>query len=178
MCHQASVCQKFNVVLNDGPWWKYRDVWRKCVCLYPVGFNVNRYNGVIMSSMSSQITSLTIVYSTVYLRADQRKHQNSASLAFVRGIHRGPVNFPHKGPVTRRMFPFDDVMMCVYENKHPWHPISSKWLSAGNSHLEQDQGEYLWSALKYEQVCWTTETVFYIHATFVYKNCLRVCLLR
>ena len=43
--------------------------------------------------------------------ADQRKCQSSASLAFVRGIHRGPVNSPHKGPVTQKMFPFDDVIM-------------------------------------------------------------------
>ena len=43
--------------------------------------------------------------------ADQRKHQSSASLAFVRGIHRRPVNSPHKGPVTRKTFPFDDVIM-------------------------------------------------------------------
>ena len=62
-----------------------------------------------MSVMASQITSLTIVCSG----ADQRKHQSSASLAFVRGIHRWPVNFSHKGPVTRKMFPFDDVIMWV-----------------------------------------------------------------
>ena len=47
-----------------------------------------------MGTMSSQITSLTIVYSTVYSGADQRKHQSSASLAFVWGIHRGPDEFP------------------------------------------------------------------------------------
>ena len=64
-----------------------------------------------MGSTASQITSLTIVYSAVYLGADQRKYQSSASLAFVRGIHRGPVNSPHKWPVTRKMFPFDDVIM-------------------------------------------------------------------
>ena len=64
-----------------------------------------------MDTMASQITSLMIIYSTVYLEADQRKHQSSASLAFVRGIHRWPVNSPHKGPVTRKMFPFDDVIM-------------------------------------------------------------------
>ena len=68
-----------------------------------------------MSTMASQITSLTIVYSTVYLGADQWKHQSSASLAFVRGIHRWPVNSPHKGPVTRKMFPFDDVIMETQE---------------------------------------------------------------
>ena len=61
--------------------------------------------------MASQITSLTIVYRTAYSGADQRKHQSSASLAFVRGIHRWPVNSPRKGPVTRKMFPFDDVIM-------------------------------------------------------------------
>ena len=64
-----------------------------------------------MGAITSQITSLTIVYSTVYSDADQRKHQSSASLAFVGGIHRGPVNSPHKWPVTRKMFPFDDVIM-------------------------------------------------------------------
>ena len=64
-----------------------------------------------MSVMISQITSLEIVYSTVYLGADQRKHQSSASLAFSRGIHRWPANSPHKGRVTRKMFPLDDVIM-------------------------------------------------------------------
>ena len=64
-----------------------------------------------MGAIVSQITSLTIVYSTVYSDVDQRKHQSAASLAFVRGIHRGPVNSPHKWPVTRKMFPFDDVIM-------------------------------------------------------------------
>ena len=65
----------------------------------------------IMGAIASQITCLTIVYSTVYSDADQRKHQSSASLAFVWGIHRGPVKSPHKWPVTRKMLPFDDVIM-------------------------------------------------------------------
>ena len=69
------------------------------------------YGDVIMGTIASQITSLTVVYSTVYSGADQRKHQSSASLAFVRGIHRWPVNSPHKWPVTRKMFPLDDVIM-------------------------------------------------------------------
>ena len=64
-----------------------------------------------MTMLASQITSLTVVYSIVYSGVNQRKHQSSASLAFVREIHRGPVNFPHKWPVTRKMFPFDDVIM-------------------------------------------------------------------
>ena len=77
----------------------------------------NHYNDVIMGAVASQITSLTIVYSTVDSDADQRKHQSSASLAFVRRIHRGPVNSPHKWPVTRKMFPFDDVIMMGHVHK-------------------------------------------------------------
>ena len=71
------------------------------------------YDNVIMDTMASQITSLTIVYSTVYSDADQRKHQSSASLAFVWEIHPGPVNSPHKWPVSRKMLPFDDVIMEI-----------------------------------------------------------------
>ena len=79
------------------------------------GQHHSHYNDVIMGAMASQITSLTIVYSAVYSDADQRKHQSSASLAFVWGIRRGPVNYPHKWPVTRKIFPFDDVIMI-----HPY----------------------------------------------------------
>ena len=76
-----------------------------------------------MGAIGSQITILTIVYSTVYSGADQSKHQSSASLAFVWGIHRGPVNSPHKWPVTRKMFPFDDVIMggISYIATVPWY---------------------------------------------------------
>ena len=62
-----------------------------------------------MGGTASQITSLTIVYSIVYSGADQREHQSSASLAFVRGIPQWPVNSPHKWLVTRKMLPLDDV---------------------------------------------------------------------
>ena len=73
-----------------------------------------------MSAIASQITSLTIVYSIVYSDVDQRKHQSSASLAFVWGIHRGPVNSPHKWPVTRKMSPFDDVSSIGYPLRWRW----------------------------------------------------------
>ena len=69
-----------------------------------------------MGAMASQITRLTIAYWSVYSSADQRKHQSSASLAFVRGIHRWPVNSPYKRPVTRKMLPFDDVIMVLAVN--------------------------------------------------------------
>ena len=64
-----------------------------------------------VSAMASQITSLTIIYSIFHSGADQRKHQSSASMAFVSGSHRWSVNSPHEGPVTRKMFRFDDVIM-------------------------------------------------------------------
>ena len=74
-------------------------------------YYTSHYSGVIMDAAASQITSLTTVNSTVYSSANQRKHQSTTLLAFVWGIHRWPVNSPHKWPVTRKMFPFDDVFM-------------------------------------------------------------------
>ena len=77
---------------------------------------VSHYNDVRMSAVASQITSVSIVCSTAGSDADQRKHQSFASLAFVWGNHRWPVNSLHKRPVTQKMFPFDDVIM--------WYQIS------------------------------------------------------
>ena len=94
------------------------------------------YNGIKMSVMASQITSLTIVYSSLYSGADQSKHQSSMSRAFVSRIHQSLVNSPHKWPVTRKMFLFDDVIMssltfsvifccyskyCLYWFRHLWY---------------------------------------------------------
>ena len=84
--------------------------------LAPISDHVIHYNDVIMGAIASQITSLTIVYSAVYLDADHRKHQSSELLAFVRRIHRWPVNSPHKWLVTRKMYPFDDVIMYCWLN--------------------------------------------------------------
>ena len=80
------------------------------------GIAVIHYSDVIMSTMASQITSVRIVCSTVHSGADQRNHQSSASLAFVRGIYRWPVDSPHKRPAARKMFPFDDGIM-INKNK-------------------------------------------------------------
>ena len=66
-----------------------------------------------MGTIASQITSLTIVYLTVYSGAYQRKDQSSASLAFVWGIHRWPVNSTHKWPVMEKMVPFDYIIMRI-----------------------------------------------------------------
>ena len=83
-----------------------------------------------MTMLASQITSLTVVYSIVYSGVNQRKHQSSASLAFVREIHRGPVNFPHKWPVTRKMFPFDDVIMKRSQYRVDINPSPTRSVSS------------------------------------------------
>ena len=74
------------------------------------------YSNIIMVLMVSQIIGLSIVYSG----AERMKHQNCASLAFVDGIHRRPVNSPHKEPVTPKIFPIDDII-CSHRN--PRHVI-------------------------------------------------------
>ena len=79
----------------------------------------------IMGAMASQITGVSIVCSAVCSGADGRKHQSFASLAFVRLIHRWPVDSPHKGPVTRKMFPSS----CIPEKKLSDNTINSLWPS-------------------------------------------------
>ena len=99
-----------------------------------LAFDTLNNSDVIMSTMASRITSLTIVYTTVYSGADQIKHQSSASLAFVRGIRRSPVNFPHKGPVTRKCFHLMTLswMTDIWQNTffqmyYPrWKPLNFK----------------------------------------------------
>ena len=73
----------------------------------------DHYSDAIMSTIASQITSVSIVYLTVYSGPDQRKHQSSTLLSFLRGILRWPMASPHKGPATGKMFPFDDVIMWM-----------------------------------------------------------------
>ena len=97
-------CNKFRSMLQD---------WDHWVTNY-------HYNDVTMRAMASQITGVSIVYSNVCPGADQRKHQSSTSLAFVRGIHRWPLNSPHKGRVTRKMFPCDIVTMTTLEVGPAW----------------------------------------------------------
>ena len=104
-----------------------------------------------MSAMASQITGASIVWSTVGSGADQRKHQSSASLAFVSGIHWWPVNSPHKRPVTRKMFSCDDVIMSAtlivapvppirYSGKCLEHDIAMTW--------------YNWLRIPFQQPIW------------------------
>ena len=113
--HKASdIALEYNTILNA----LTGDLYGAFFCVLWRKIPRDHCSDVIVGSMASEITNLTIVYSIVYSSADQRKHQSSASLAFVRGIHRWPLNSPHKGPVTRKMFPFDDVIMLTKLGHH------------------------------------------------------------
>ena len=104
---------------------------------------LSHYCDVIKGAMTSQITSLTSFYSTVYSGADQRKHKSSVSLAFV--IHRWPVNSPHKGSVTWKMFPFADVIMYMKNVKHLPHLISGeKWMTEKTNAVPYINSRHRW----------------------------------
>ena len=121
----------------------------------------HHYDDVIMMAIASQITSLTIVYSAVYSGAHQRKHQSSASLAFVWEIHRGPVNSPHKWPVTRKMFPFDDVIMYIQIMNFSWRILLTYYTVRGcmmavlyaNFPNESPTEKTLWEYENLQEIC-------------------------
>ena len=116
------------IVLHHNTGMSYRFFLEKMIRLWlPNNSCITHYDDVIMTMLASQITSLTVVYSIVYSGVNQRKHQSSASLAFVREIHRGPVNFPHKWPVTRKMFPFDDVIIKSSSQLITWNIFLPRW---------------------------------------------------
>ena len=74
----------------------------------------SHYSDIIMSMMASQITGVSIVCFAVCSGTDQRKHQSSMSLVFVRGIHQSLVDSPHKGPVMQKMFPSAAVVVMLH----------------------------------------------------------------
>ena len=106
--HQTTIYFNLNLLTSKLLYCICSYVWKHMGVICTV-----HYTDVTMSPRASQITSLTIVYSTVYSGADQRKNQSSASLAFVQRIYQGPVNSLHKRLVTRKIFPFDDVIMTL-----------------------------------------------------------------
>ena len=118
--------QLVKMVASNYPLWErfYRVPWSHG--WLPLYIFMEHYNDVIMGAMASQITSRSIVYWTVYSGTDQRTHQSSASLVFVRVIHRWPVNSPPKSPVTRKMF---HLMASSLEND-AWCR-EAKWMTEG-----------------------------------------------
>ena len=101
----------------------------------------NMYDAMSLRWRHDGPDSVSTVYSTVYSDADRRKHQSFASLAFAWGIHRRPGNSPHKWPVTRKMFPFDDVIMFCYYDTIGWHEVSVLigyvWIDAEPMYIAQ-----------------------------------------
>ena len=75
-----------------------------------------------MTMIASQITSLAVVYSTVYLDADQRKHQAPRHWPLC-GEFTRTGEFPAQRPVTRKMFPFDDVIMHLEAPQFIMHEV-------------------------------------------------------
>ena len=110
------------------------------------------YCDVIMGRVASQITSLTIVYTIVYSDADHSKHQNSVSLVFVLRIHRGPVNSPHKWPVTRKMLPFDDVIMNPSDRRYVLSPVNLAY--ARSIFQKRFNANFTWKQ------CWFVSLIF------------------
>ena len=90
--------------------------------------NIFHYSDVMMGAMAPEIMSITIVYSTIYSGADQGKYEWSASLAFVRGFYWWPLNSPHKWPVTRKMFPFDDVIIYRMDPPTPTPSLTKQMI--------------------------------------------------
>ena len=140
-------------------------------------YDSEHYSHVIMSAMASQITGASIVYSNVCSGADQ-KHQSSASMAFMRGIRRWPANSPQKGPVTRKMFPSDDVIMsCIcwptaagiglVNDKHLWQ---KPWISLKNItksiFCRSATKSILWKTWRQIQI----EIVYFWHYTLYTKH--------
>ena len=121
---KSSTWQLFAVTPHFIEWGFFH--WRSSFCS---GYGQHCID-VIMTRMASQITSLTIVYSTVYSGADKKKTSKLRVTGLCVGNSPGPVNSPHKGPVTRKMIPFDDVIMsnhipyfCVWCN----HSLLHHW---------------------------------------------------
>ena len=118
---KPSACRVPVNTLNELHKWNFAMLTIRAVWDHPRDLGpLLHYSDVIMSSMAYQITGVSMVHSAVCSCVDQRKRQSSTWLAFVRGIPRWPVNSPHKGPVTRKMFPFDYVIMIhrIWLNQH------------------------------------------------------------
>ena len=142
-----------------------------------------------LKSPASRLFTLPLIQG-----ADQRKHQSSTSLAFARGIHRWPVNSPHKRPVTRKMFPFDDVIMepcfarvifivisspmfsrVVYDDVIKWKLFPRYWLFVRGIHrspVDCPHKGYWRGALKFSLIfsLWRHCNVNRVHT---YRNILR-----
>ena len=108
-----------------------------------------------------QITGVTLVYSTVCSEADQWKHQSYASLAFVRGIHLWSVNSLHKGPITRKMFPFDDVILLSHDIQVEQRAMMQRFTQLLHQLLPPSVADRLTSGEKVEPESFSHVTIYF-----------------
>ena len=127
--------------------------WISCLSfLHPC----SHYNDILMSAMASQITSLEIVYSIIYSGADQRIHQSSASLAFVRGIHRWPVNSPHKGPAMWKMTSSWYLWRLMWSVKSAWNDSYRHHITYSIWEFYVTYLTYLWALTVFTPLIWNS----------------------
>ena len=96
------------------------------------------YSDVIIRAMASRLLTQPFVQAQI-----NENILSTISLAFVRGIHRWPVNSPHKGPITRKMFPFSDVTIITHQEPVPYIGNLNQFITWHAGHLTPN-------------VCWTT----------------------
>ena len=137
----------------------------------------SHHSDVIMGVKSSQITGVSIVCSTYCPGAYQRKHQSSASLAFVRGIHRWPVDSPHKRPVTQIICPFDDAIMNLKMHSHVASgraPLTCSGRWGVIMLLDRLRGLTYWGLKKMVSFCWQHFQTRFLERMWSYfvSNCV------
>ena len=116
-----------------------------------------------MSAIASEITGVLSVCWTVWPGSDQRKHQNSASLAFASWMHRWPVDYPHEESVTQKMFPFDDVIMSQKFRMKPLSIAPENSMRSSQSPEDDPTKRNMLGRL-------CSQTLVWIHAFFRYHN--------
>ena len=139
------------------------------------------YNDIMMSVMASPASRL---FTQRFIQdADQRKLQSSASLDFVTGIHRWLVNSPHKGPVTRKMFPLDDVIMkyafsrpANWSYPFPQGIVSIYWSQSTVKYTSLFMHLYIWQMLlvQISSIYWASDRYRCTGSTPVLNNDLLV----
>ena len=129
ICCQALTWYFTHICLKRYPWNKpiLHNTYNEMKTIKSTTQKHTPYNDVIMTTRASQITSLKVVYSTVYSDADQRKHQSSASLAFVWGIHRWIPR--RKGQLRGKYFHLmtSSWIASLYHGNRHHHPPAPKW---------------------------------------------------
>ena len=109
---------------------------KSCKVCQALGTCCHNYDDVIMTTMASHHCLLSRLFGR---RSTKTSKHRVTSL--VRGIHRGPVNSPHKWPVTRKMFPFDDVI--IIDRNGNEHPTQQYVNSTGLSYIQLNKGHQL-----------------------------------